>query len=195
MPRLSVYVDTTILGNWILYQQKRDKVAQAGERIIESYAILEKIEKGFVDYAFETSTWAISELAGIIVDNLLAEQMLRDGISLTEFSSQKRVFKIKEENTKRAIIENLATFTDYLEKVGFRIRSYEIDEDSVIDLLFKHTFLPIPDALHLSFAIRSCDVFLTLDQRHFLDKDHRKEIQDANKIRILRPYELLEIVK
>jgi len=120
--------------------------------------------------------------------------MLKNGISLTEFSSQKRVFKIKEENTKRAIVENLAAFTDYLEKINFRIRSYEIDGDSVIDLLFKHTFLPIPDALHLSFAIRSCDMFLTLDQRHFLDQEHRKEIQNQNKIKILRPYELLEIV-
>ena len=195
MPKCSVYVDTTILGSWILYHQKRDKIAKSGKRVIESFEFLKKIEIGCVDYVFETSTWATSELAGIIVDNILAEQMLKDGISLTEFSSQKRVFNIQDEDTRRAIVENLATFHDYLEKINLRIRSYEIDDDLVIDILFRHTFLPIPDALHLSFAVRSCDVFLTLDERHFLEQKHRREIEKSNKIRIMRPYELIELLK
>lgn len=195
MPKYSVYVDTTILGNWVLFLQKRDKVAQAGKRIVESYELLKIIEKGCLNCTFQSSTWAISELAGIIVDNVLSEQMLKNGIPLTEFPSQKRVFKIEEEDTKRAIVENIAVFTEHLEKIGLGIENYEIDEDSVIDILFKHTFLPIPDALHLSFAIRSCDMLLTLDERHFLDHKHRKEIQNQNKIKILRPYELLEIIR
>lgn len=193
MPEWSVYVDTSILGSWILYHQKRDKVVEAGPRIVESYKLLSEMEKGHLDHQFESSTWAIAELAGIIVDNALAEQMMKDGISLFEFPSQKRVFKVEDESTKRGIVENLAAFTEHLLDIGFIIRSYEIDDDSVIDLLFRHTFLPTPDALHLSFAIDSCDVFLTLDQRHFLEK--RKEIQKDNKIKILRPFELLEITK
>lgn len=191
MPKWSVYVDTSILGSWILYHQKRNKVATAGSRIVESFKLLNEMEKGHLDHEFGTSTWAIAELAGIIVDNALMEQMMKDGISLSEFPSQKRVFRIEDENTKRAILENLADFTEYLTNINFRIESYEIADDSVIDLLLKHTFLPTPDALHLSFAIDSCDVFLTLDQRHFLEKDHRKEIEEGNKIKILRPYELL----
>jgi NDP-sugar pyrophosphorylase family protein len=56
----------------------------------------------------------------------------------------------------------------------------------------KHNFLEAPDALHLSFVIRSCDILATLDGRHFLDAKHKKEIQDMDGISVLRPYELIK---
>lgn len=118
--------------------------------------------------------------------------MAKACIPLSQFPSQRRVFEVKDEIVKKAISENIADFSKFLSKINIRIRSFEIDEDSVIDLMLKHTFLSSPDALHLSFAVRSCDVFVTLDTRHFLESKHGKEIEDIDGIKIFRPSELVK---
>ena len=195
MTKYSAYIDTTIFANWILYYKKRDVIPNAGKKIIESFTMLELIEKNLFICKFVSSTWAMCEVAGVILDNILTEEMNRNGISLVQFPSQKRVFQIEDESKKRTIIENLADFRDFLKNLNVNIRSFEVDDDSVTDILMKHTFLPTPDALHLSFAFRSCDMLVTLDERHFLHPKHRKQIQDTNKIEIWRPYELIEHYK
>jgi len=192
MTKYSAYIDTTILANWILYYKKRDVIPKAGKKIIESFTMLELIEKNLFICKFVSSTWAMCEVANVILNDILTEEMNRNGISLVQFPSQKRVFQIEDESKKRTIIENLADFRDFLKNLNVKIRSFEVDDDSVTDLLMKHTFLPTPDALHLSFAFRSCDMLVTLDTRHFLHPKHRKQIQDTNKIEIWRPYELIE---
>jgi len=192
MSKYTAYIDTSILGSWILCYKKPQILPKAGKRILESYYLLTAIEKSNLGCDFISSTWATSELAGVIVDNVLSEQMIRDGIPLTEFPSQKRVFNIQDESVKRTIVVILADFKDFLESLNVKIRSFEVDDDSVIDLLFKHIFLPIPDALHLSFAMRSCDALVTLDERHFLEPKHRQEIEDSDGIKILRPSELMK---
>jgi len=192
MTKYSAYIDTTILANWILYYKKRDVIPKAEKKIIESFTMLELIEKNLFICKFVSSTWAMCEVANVILNDILTEEMNRNGISLVQFPSQKRVFQIENESKKRTIIENLADFRDFLKNLNVKIRSFEVDDDSVTDLLMKHTFLPTPDALHLSFAFRSCDMLVTLDARHFLHPKHRKQIQDTNKIEIWRPYELIE---
>ena len=190
MTKYSAYIDTTILGNWVLYYKNRKAVDKAGKKVIESFQMLQDIEKHVFTCVFVTSTWAMCELASVILDNILAEEMKKNEISLTQFSSQKRIFKIEDENKIRLIVENLGDFRNFLKGLDIRIRSFEVDDDAVTDLLMKHTFLEAPDALHLSFVIRSCDVLVTLDERHFLDAKHKKQIQDADGISVLRPCEL-----
>jgi predicted nucleic acid-binding protein len=185
------YIDTSIMGNWILYYKNRDALKKAEKRVIESFDLLGKMEKNSLRCSFVSSTWTISELADVVIDKMLAEKMVEDGIPLSQFASQRRVFEIKNEDVKRTISENIADFRNFLKKVDVKIRSFEIDDDSVIDLLLKHTFLSTPDALHLSFAVRSCDMFVTLDDRHFLEPKHRKEIEDVDSIQIFRPHELI----
>lgn len=192
MTKYSAYIDTNILGNWILYYKKRHVIPKAGKKVIESFSMLELIEKNLFRCHFVSSTWAMCELASVILEDILKGEMSRNGISLTQFSSQKRDFEIEDESKKRTIIENFADFRDFLEKLNIKIRSFEVDDDSVIDLLMKHNFLSIPDALHLSFAFRSCDMLVTLDERHFLHPKHREQIQNINQIEIWRPYELIE---
>jgi len=190
--RYSVYVDTSILGNWFLYYRNRNALQKAEKRFIESFDLLSEIEKNNLRCSFISSTWAISELTDVVIDKMVAEKMMQDEIPLSQFPSRRRTFEIEDEEVKRAISENIADFRKFLNKLDVRIRSFEIDDDSVIDLLLKHTFLSTPDALHLSFVVRSCDMFVTLDDRHFLESKHRKEIEDADGIQILRPYELLK---
>lgn len=185
------YIDTNILGNWILYYKNQDAVKKAGKRVIESFDMLNEIKNDNLVGIFISSTWAICELAGLILDSILADKMVENGISLRQFSSQRRVFEIKDETLKRTIIENIADFQGFLKDLDIEAVNFEVDYDSVIDLIMKHTFLSTPDALHLSFAIGSCDVLATLDERHFLDSKHRKQNQDLNEIEILRPSELV----
>lgn len=188
-----MYIDTNILGNWVLYYRNREAVGKAGKNIVESFEMLQRIEKRGFTCSFVCSTWGMCELANVILEDMLTEEMKRNGISLTQFSAQKRIFTIEDENKKRLIVENMGDFRKFLKKLDVRIRSFEVDDDAVIDLLMKHTFLEAPDALHLSFAIRSCEILVTLDGRHFLVAKHKKEIHDTDGITVLRPCELIKL--
>jgi predicted nucleic acid-binding protein len=190
--KCSVYVDTSILGNWFLYYRNRNALKKAEKRFVESFDLMTEIEKDNLRCSFVSSTWATSELADVVIDEMVSKRMMEDGIPLSQFPSRRRMFAIENEEDKTIISDNIADFRKFLKKLNVRIRSFEIDDDSVNDLLLKHVFLPTPDALHLSFAVRSCDLFLTLDDRHFLESKHRKEIEDEDGIRILRPYELIK---
>jgi alcohol dehydrogenase YqhD (iron-dependent ADH family) len=57
---------------------------------------------------------------------MLAEEMKRNEISLTQFSSQRRIFRIEDENKKRLIVENIGDFRNFLKNVDVRIRSFEV---------------------------------------------------------------------
>jgi hypothetical protein len=165
------YLDTNILGHWILYHFRPDEVRGVIPKSVQpSLDLLRLIESKSFTCKFETSDFALSELSQVIRDNLIAAKMMRDGQSLVYFQSLKNYYALEEEEIVDAI-GYMADIETLLLKIEvtvskIKIKLFEMSVPSGVDDFCFAYGVDTSDAMHIIWASRrKCKYFITADRR------------------------------
>jgi len=162
--RKRVYLDTSILGHWLLYyavpEEKRDKATSNAKK---SLVLLDQIQKGWFSCRFETSDFALAELLQAVRDDLVANKIKRDGHSPVYFSRLRDYYAFDKDQ-----IEDLEAYIgqleDLLDEINVVVYEIWIELDTVSYLITNYA-IDSSDAVHLAWAERWCDYFATGDLR------------------------------
>jgi len=174
----AVYLDTSVLANWLLLYRKNKKTRRLAEkRARECMSLLERIRKNRYSCRFLISPYAMSELSQSARDNLIALKIMRDGLSLVWFNRLKKRYRLK--NKEQADIrDSIGTFFRFLLRNKFVFFDANIDSDQVHRLSLKYG-LETHDAIHLSIARQNATYLVTIDP-DFLEAEPKiKEIEVA----------------
>jgi len=174
-----VYLDTSVLANWLLLYRKNKKVRRLAEkRAQECMGLLDRILKKRYSCNFLISPYSTSELSQSARDNLVALKMMRDGLSLVWFNRLKKRYSLK--NWEQADIrDSIRVFLNFLLRNDFILFDANINSDDVHRLSLKYS-LETHDAIHLSIARQNANYLVTIDP-DFLEVEPR--IKEINVIR------------
>jgi len=157
-----VYLDTSVLANWILNYQYRPRDIRPEKKAKECIELLDRIQEGEFICRFETSTWAMAELSQTISDNIVAFKILRDGFSLVYFDKLKEDYPLESSEQNRLQM-HLREFRSFLVSKNIRIVESRISDPTIIGLSCKYS-LSTPDAAHVAQASsRKCNYLVTID--------------------------------
>lgn len=156
-----VYLDTSILANWILNYFKRPKDIRPEKRAKECIDLFAQVKSGEFSCQFETSSWSLAELSQSVMDNIIASKILRDGFSLVYFNKLKRNYELSVSEQKGALI-HIEYFTWILGTYNILIRESAIDHRLITK--FSHKYhLETPDATHVALSMKNCQFLVSID--------------------------------
>lgn len=166
--RKSVYLDSSILGHWLLYHEaEQSKIADAPTNVQRSLLLMKQIREGLFDCNFVTSDYAFAELYQVIRDNIIANKILKDAQSLVYFHELKSQYQLtgEEAHDMEAYLDNFYSLLSTL-----KVRTYvlELHMHDVQDIIVGLN-LSTPDAIHLAWASSNdpYDYFVTGDRDFF----------------------------
>lgn len=177
---ISVYLDTSVLANWaLLYKQPTEVKQLAEKRAKQCLMLLEQITQGMFSCNFETSTWAMAELAQVLKDSIIAGKILRDGQSLVFFNKLKRFYSLTKQE-QEDLLFHIRKFELFLKSQNIALRKRGTDHLRVNELAFRYG-LETSDATHVALASRNCQ-FLTTTDRDLIEAKPK-----ILEIKVIRP--------
>ena len=173
--RNTVYLDTSVLANWLLLYRKSKRTRRLAEKKAkESMRLLDRILKGRYSCRFLISPYVMSELSQSARDNLVALKMIRDGQSLVWFNRLKKQYRLK--NWEQADIRrSIDSFAKFLLNKKFILFDAHIDSDDIHRFSLRYS-LETHDAIHLSIARRNAAYLVTTDSDLLESKPRIKEM-------------------
>lgn len=160
----SAYLDTAVLGHWILYHSQSRNMSELPSSVRSSLELLRLIRNGRLDCKLETTDFALTELSQVVRDNLLASKMMRDGQSLVYFQSLKSYYRLDNEE-QQDFITYFREFNMLLRQLKITEKRMKIMETRTSATAFVFG-IDVPDGLHLNWANRQrCKYFVTTDNR------------------------------
>lgn len=167
--RKSIYLDTSVLGHWLLYYDaEAAKIAEAPRNVQRSLLLLNQIKQRLFSCSFSTSDFAFTELYQVMRDNIIANKILKDAQSLVYFHELKSQYQLTKTEVDD-MIAYLDNFYSLLEKLKIYGYVVQLDMHDAQDLITDLN-LSTPDAIHLAWAQsnRFYDYFVSGD-RDFLE--------------------------
>lgn len=161
---MRAYLDTNILGNWfLLYRKPRTwRKFKPKDKAFQSMILHEDMKIGKYELRFQTSSWAISELAQTAMDYRLGVKMIREGRTPEFFNKWKRQQIINPVEAMQ-IHGSLRSFVQHIEVLGVVVTEGIINSERIHDFTLRYG-LNAPDATHISIASRHCGYFVTNDE-------------------------------
>ena len=160
-----MYLDTSVLGHWILYYQspQKDIMEKASRNARRSLMLLDQLKKGMFNCSFESGSFAIAELLQVIRDDIATAKMKADALSLVYFKELRDFYSLDKEEMEDAYIY-MENFLGYLRKLSIEFYETQIVPEA-IGILSLGCGIDTSDAIHLSYASGWCDYFVTGDMR------------------------------
>ena len=162
--RKRVYLDTSVLGHWILYytipKEQQDK---ATRNVRRSLMLLDGIQRGLFSCQFETSDFALAELLQSLRDNILADKLKREGHSLVYFRELKD-HEVLEMDEKRDLEAHMGRFEAFFDEINVHVYEIWVELNAVSYLTMNYA-IDSSDAVQVAWAGRWCDYFTTGDRR------------------------------
>lgn len=187
----SAYLDTSVLGHWILYHSQSRNMTELPPSARSSLELLRLVRNGRLDCKLETTDFALTELSQVVRDNLLASKMMRDAQSLVYFQSLKSYYKLDDDEQEDFItyFREFNILLRELKIVGKRMKIMETRTSATAIVLG----VDVPDGLHLNWANRQrCKYFVTTDSR--LLELIRDENPFMGKMWVINPGQLPQVL-
>lgn len=158
-----VYIDTSILANWMLLYRKGKRTQRKAEnRAKECMRLLDEIRQHKYQCEFITSTYAFAEIGQSARDARIAIKMIRDGISLHWFNRLKKYYPLKRKE-QTSIMQSIESFYSFLENLGINIVEPVIDQTDINMISLRYS-LEVSDATHIVIGkLSKSNYLLTVD--------------------------------